>query len=43
MPKYLIQGDSPNKKFKFRVVTITGNLVGYFVHMNDAIAWCESN
>ena len=42
-PKYLIQCDSPSKRFKFRVVTLSGILVGYFRHMNDATAWCEAN
>ena len=42
-PKYLIQADSPSKRFKFRVVTLSGQLVGYFKHMDDATAWCEAN
>ena len=43
MTKYIIQCDSPSKRFKFRVVTMSGILVGYFVHMNDAIDWCEAS
>jgi len=43
MTKYLIQPDSPSKRFKFRALTMSGNLIGYFIHMNDAIAWCEAN
>lgn len=41
--KYLIQCDSPSKHFKFRVVTMSGVLIGYFKHFNDAVAFCESN
>lgn len=39
--KYIIQYDSPNKRFKFRVVTMSGLLVGYFKHKRDAINYCE--
>jgi hypothetical protein len=41
--KYLIEKDSPSKTFKFRIINMSGNTVGYFVHMNDALAWCRVN
>lgn len=41
--KFLIQSDSPSKKFKVRVVTMSGILVGYFKHFNDAVAYCDAN
>lgn len=43
MNEYIIQADSPSKKFKFRVVTMSGRLVGYFVNRDDAINWCKDN
>jgi hypothetical protein len=41
--KYIIQGDSPSKRFKFRVVTMSGVLVGYFKKFDDATNFCNSN
>jgi len=42
MPRFLIQIDSPCKRYKFRIVTINGNLIGYFDHCDSALAYCDS-
>jgi hypothetical protein len=40
--KYIIQFDRKGK-YGIRVVTMSGIAMGYFCHMNDAVAWCEAN
>jgi hypothetical protein len=40
--KYIIQFDRKGK-YGIRVCTMSGIAMGYFCHMNDAVAWCESN
>ena len=40
--KYIIQFDLKGK-YGIRVCTMSGFAMGYFCHMNDAIAWCEAN
>jgi hypothetical protein len=40
--KYIIQFDRKGK-YGIRVCTMSGFAMGYFMHMNDAIAWCEAN
>jgi hypothetical protein len=40
--KYIIQFDRKGK-YGIRVCTMSGIAMGYFMHMNDAIDWCEAN
>jgi hypothetical protein len=40
--KYIIQFDRKGK-YGIRVCTMSGIAMGYFCHMNDAVAWCEAN
>jgi hypothetical protein len=40
--KYIIQFDRKGK-YGILVMTMSGFAMGYFKHMNDAIAYCESN
>lgn len=42
MLDYLIQHDSPNSEYPFRVVTLGGVLEGYFKNFTYALAYCQS-
>ena len=42
MTKYIIQLDRKGK-YAWRVCTMSGTAMAFFCHMDDAIAWCESN
>jgi hypothetical protein len=38
--KYLIQWDNASKRFPYRVLTLSGNCLGYFRTSRDAEAFC---
>ena len=41
--KFIIQCETYlSKRYPFRVCTIGGDVLGYFRHQNDAIAFCNS-
>lgn len=41
MKPYQIQWDNISRKFPFRVVTISGRCLGYFMHERDAKRFCN--
>jgi hypothetical protein len=41
--KFIIQCEtSTSKRYAFRVCTIGGDVLGYFRHQKDAVAFCQS-
>ena len=40
--RYFIQPNEMSKKFKFRVVSTSGILLGHFVHSRDAIDFLKA-